>query len=191
MVQTYRRSDTNLFGEMLDAAKVGDDSAWESLYRGLAGSVTGYLASRGAKDPEDLAGEVFLQVARDIHRFEGNESSLRSWVFVIAHRRLIDARRAENRRPALASSVEVSSDDILGGDVEAEAIDQLALTRLHEILDSLTENQRDVLALRVVADLSLEETAKVMGKRVGAIKAVQRRALLALRDQIEQGRVTL
>ena len=191
MVQTYRTNNTTLFGDMLDAAKVGNDSAWKSLYQGLAGPVTGYLASRGANDPEDLAGEVFLQVARDIHRFEGDETSFRSWVYVIAHRRLIDARRAETRRPKLAESFDVSSDDLPGGDVEIEAINKLALTKLHEILDALTENQRDVLALRVVADLSLEETAKVMGKRVGAIKAVQRRALLALRDQIEQGRVTL
>ena len=184
MVQTNRRSTTShLFAETLVGAKRGDDWAWETLYRTLVGPVTGYLASRGARDPEDLAAEVFLQVARDIHRFDGDEDSFRSWVFVIAHRRLIDARRSAERRPTITGPIEK---DPLGGNVEEEAIEELALVHMRELFEMLTNDQRDVLALRVVADLSLEETAKVMGKKVGAIKALQRRALQAVRDQIDR-----
>lgn len=188
MIQTSSTSTTRLFADTISAAKRGDDRAWETLYRGLAGSVTGYLASRGASDAEDLTGEVFLQVARDIQRFEGDASSFRSWVFVIAHRRLIDSRRAAHRRPISEAQL---SDETPGGNVEDEAIEHLALTHIREILDGLTDSQRDVLALRVIADLSLDETAQVMGKRVGAIKSLQRRAISSVREQLDKGRVTL
>ena len=64
--------------------------------------MTGYLASRGAHELEDLAAETFLQVARNIQNFEGGEEAFRSWVFVISHRRLIDVRRKRGRSPELS-----------------------------------------------------------------------------------------
>ena len=98
LVQTRPpRAEHEGFSDVLSSARRGDDWAWETLYRDLAGPIVGYLATRGATDPEGLAAEVFLNVARDIGRFQGDESSFRSWVFVIAHRRLIDERRASRR----------------------------------------------------------------------------------------------
>ena len=191
MVQFHAHTSRSDFAEILNAAKAGSERAWIDLYRGLAGPVTGYLISRGAVDPDDLAAEVFLQVARGIDRFEGDEPSFHSWVFVIAHRRLIDARRAASRRPVTTQSTDLHSNDSIGGDVEEEAIEQLAVARIREIFESLTDDQRDVLSLRLIADLTLEETAKVVCKQVGAVKALQRRALGAIKIQLEDGRVTL
>jgi RNA polymerase sigma-70 factor (ECF subfamily) len=178
------------FGNAIDAAKAGESWAWEEIYVNLAGPVTGYLRSRGAPDPEDLSSEVFFQVARDIHRFDGDETKFRSWVFVIAHRRLIDARRAASRS---VDTVDESAEEheAAGGDVEEEVMEQLAVARIREIFESLTADQKSVLALRIIGDLTLEETANVLGKRVGAIKALQRRALAAVKTEIEEGRVSL
>ena len=86
------------FSGVLAGAKARAEWAWAAIYRDLAGSVKGYFAVRGAADAEDLASETFLQIARDIQTFEGDESGFRSWVFVIAHRRLIDSWRAAGRR---------------------------------------------------------------------------------------------
>ena len=177
MIQTRVSEHETPFATLLDHARSGEDRAWEALFNGLIGPILGYVQSRGAAEPEDLASEVFLQVARDIGGFEGDEASFRSWVFVIAHRRLIDSWRLAERRPSIIGPV---SDEPTGGNVEEEAIQELALVHIQEIFDRLTENQRDVLALRVVADLSVEETARVLGKRPGAIKALQRRALVAV-----------
>jgi RNA polymerase sigma-70 factor (ECF subfamily) len=177
------------FEDALDAAKTGAEWAWELLYRDLAGPVTGYLASRGAREPEDLAAETFLQVARNIHSFQGGESAFRSWVFVIAHRRLIDLRRAQARRP-VTTPLPAEGVEQVGGDVEGEAIDELITAELRAAFDRLTDDQRDVLALRIIANLTLEETSDVVGKRVGAVKATQRRALIALRDQLDLEGVT-
>jgi RNA polymerase sigma factor (sigma-70 family) len=171
------------FDATLRAAKDGADWAWAAFYRELAGTVIGYLASRGAAEPEDLASETFLQVARNIHGFEGDEASFRSWVFVIAHRRLLDARRSQGRRPRLSSLDGV--EEAAGGNVETDALKRLVTEELEEAMAKLTDDQRDVLALRIIANLTLEETAQVVGKGVGAVKAVQRRALLALRAHID------
>ena len=177
------------FEATLSAAKNGAEWAWAALYRDLAGPVTGYLASRGARDAEDLASETFLQVARNIQRFEGDEVAFRSWVFVIVHRRLIDWRRSQARRPA---TIPLSAHDgeRSGGDVELEAIDRVVTAELQAAFERLTKTQRDVLALRIIGHLTLEETAGVVGKRVGAVKAAQRRGLLALREHLDLERVT-
>jgi RNA polymerase sigma-70 factor (ECF subfamily) len=177
------------FASTLDAAKAGAEWAWAQLYRDLAGPVAGYLRSRGAPEPEDLAAETFLQVARNIHGFDGGEKAFRSWVFVIAHRRLIDVRRRQGRQPEVITLLD---DDVhAGGDVENEAVDRLVEDELRDALATLTVEQSDVLSLRIIANLTLEETAEVVGKRVGAVKALQRRGLIALREHLEQDRVSL
>lgn len=65
------------------------------------------------------------------------------------------------------------------------ALDIISTEQIDELLSHLTLDQRTVIALRVIADLSLEETARILGKRIGAVKALQHRALEALRQQIE------
>lgn len=178
------------FQAILAAAKAGAEWAWANLYRELAGPVTGYLRSRGAREPEDLTSEVFLSAARSIPDFSGDSTSFRSWIFVIAHRRLIDERRYHGRRPDPA---ELPDDDSLGegGNAETEALDHLVTEEMKEAFESLTDGQRDVLALRIIAGLTLEQTAQVLGKRTGAIKALQRRALEALREVFDRENVTL
>lgn len=187
---TFRlRSEDPLTRDLTEAAKRGSESAWEQIYASLAGPVTGYLRSHGAPDPEDLCSEVFFQIARDIHRFEGGEDKFRSWVFVIAHRRLIDARRASTRKPVTVDAPP-GSIEVEGGDVEEEVMASLGTDWTTAVLAALTDEQKQVLSLRVVADLSLEDTAAVMGKRVGAVKALQRRALAAVKKQLVEGEVS-
>lgn len=178
------------FERVLDAAKAGADWAWASLFREFAGPVTGYLASRGAREPEDVASEVFLKVARSIHTFDGDQSSFRSWVFVIAHRRLIDERRSTGRQPNFSELPPDYSPNGAGGDVESEAIDFLVTDELKQAFGELTDSQRDVLGLRIIAGLTLADTAEALGKNVGAVKALQRRALEALQEKIDLENVT-
>jgi RNA polymerase sigma factor (sigma-70 family) len=176
------------FETRLRAAKNGAEWAWAAIYRDLAGTVTGYLANRGAAEPDDLTSETFLQIARNISSFDGNEAAFRSWVFVIAHRRLIDSRRARQRRPETISlSVPTGR---AGGDVEEEALNRLTTVELQSAFEKLSESQRDVLALRIIGQLTLEETASVLRKRVGAVKAAQRRGLLALSEHLDLNGVT-
>ena len=171
------------FEGVLAAAREGAEWAWELLIRDLAGPLVGFFRARGVADPENLAGEVYLDIARGLKNFDGTESGFRSWVFVIAHRRLIDERRRQGRRPE-----EETLHDPLPATHRMPSAEEEALHRLsgevQHLLGALTSDQRDVVTLRVVAGLTLQETAAVVGKRVGAVKALQRRALLALRKEI-------
>jgi RNA polymerase sigma-70 factor (ECF subfamily) len=139
------------------------------VYRQLAPAVLGYLRAQRAIEPEDLLGEVFLQVARDLPRFSGDDDALRRWVFTIAHHRLIDDRRRRARRPQLADGEvpEAAAPEL------ADAVDPALLAAL----DRLTADQREVVLLRFVADLPLEAVAKLTKRNVGAVKALQHRAL--------------
>ena len=168
------------FAPVLVAAQAGADWAWTSLYRAVAPSVRGYLAANGSDDPDNLLGEVFLQLARHIATFEGDESAFRGWVFTIARNRLRDEHRRRRRRPVeLVPDVPdvPGHDDISGSVLTREAL---------ALLDSLTPEQRDVILLRVFADLSLDEVARIVGRPVGAVKSLQHRGLAALRKKLSE-----
>lgn len=170
------------FASVLTAARAGADWAWERIYADLSGPVTGYLRVHGAADPEDLAGETFLQVVRDLPRFrpagDDPERDFRAWVFTIVHRRLIDERRRRGRRPVSPEAPEVLAERAgAGGDVGEEALGRVSDERVRAALAELPEDQRVVLLLRFLGDMTIEEIAGAIGKRVGATKALQRRAL--------------
>lgn len=178
------------FDEVLEGAQAGHDEALETLYRDLAPLVVGYLRGRGAVDPEDLASETFVAVVRNIGRFRGTETKFRSWVLTIAHRRLVDERRHLSRQredAAEPGDLERSADDALVvGDVADDALARMGTEDVRELLVELTEDQRAVILLRVVADLPVKETARVLRKRPGAVKTLQRRALARLQRVLDE-----
>jgi RNA polymerase sigma-70 factor (ECF subfamily) len=171
------------FADVLDQAQHGSERAWEDLYRRFAGPVRAYVAMRGADDPDDLVGEVFVQIARNLERFEGGEPEFRSWMFMVAHNRVIDERRRSSRRP---STPVAEIDETLAptGDAELEALDALGVERVRALLACVTPDQRAVLLLRFVGDLTLEEVSAVVGRPLGAVKQLQRRALRSLKRSL-------
>lgn len=172
------------FSEVLEAARRGEDSAWTAIYKDLAPSLLGYLRARGAAEPEDLLGEVFLDLVRDLARFRGSEREFRAWAFVVARHNHLDDIRKRARRPV--EPVGEGELEALGmvGDAEERAIDALAVHEVRRALARLTPDQRDVLALRIFGDLTVAEVARIVRKREGAVKALQRRALAALLREI-------
>jgi RNA polymerase sigma factor (sigma-70 family) len=172
------------FDDVLAAAQAGAAWAFEVLYRDLSPVVTGYLRLHGAADPDDLASETFLGVFTGLAGFSGDEDALRSWVFTIAHRRLIDDWRRRSRRPQLADD----AGDLTvhpGGDAEDDALVRVGTADVHRMCSELPDDQRSVLLLRVLADLTVEQVAQVMGRSIGAVKALQRRGLRTLRDRLD------
>lgn len=167
------------FTRTLAAARMGSEWAWASIYGDLAPSVLGYFRVRCASDPEDLTGEVFLQVVRDLGSFVGGEREFRSWVFVIAHNRLVDERRRSARWP-LDSIPDVPGTAGWSDEVEQEALRTVAAERVRWIMQQLSPDQQAVLGLRVIGQLTVPEVARVIGKSSGAVKALQRRALRAV-----------
>ena len=142
-------------------------------YRALAPAVLGYLRARRAPDPEDVLGEVFLQVSRDLDCFQGDATDLRRWVFTIAHNRMTDAFRRRSRRPRIVDR----EPPVTAAPPDPAPVD----SELIAALQQLGEDQREVVVLRFVADLSLEDVAAITGRNVNAVKAMQHRALANLR----------
>lgn len=178
------------FDAVLAAAQAGDDQALETVYRDLAPLVVGYLRGRGAADPEDLTSETFVAVVRNIGRFRGTETKFRSWVLTIAHRRLVDERRRLSRQredAAEPGDLEEATDTALvAGDAADDALARIGTEDVRGLLDELTDDQRAVILLRVVAELPVRETARVLGKRQGAVKTLQRRALARLQRVFDE-----
>jgi RNA polymerase sigma factor (sigma-70 family) len=178
------------FPTVLCAARAGEEWAWAALYRELAAPLFGYLRAQRAPEPDDLLGETFLQLVRDLPQFSGDGRAFRAWAFSLAHHRVIDERRQRARRPV--EPVEDAPDRAdLRGDVVEDALAELAEERVQRLLDGLSPDQRSVLLLRIVGDLTVEEVARAVGKRPGAVKALQRRGLAAIRRELEREGVPL
>jgi RNA polymerase sigma-70 factor, ECF subfamily len=178
------------FASVLAAARAGSESAWAALYHEVAPPVLAYLRSQQAADPEDLTGEIFLQVVRHLDRFSGDERGFRAWTFTIAHNRLLDERRREARRPVTLVPEE-QLDRVAPGDIERDVFREFAAERVTRLMAHLSADQRTVLFLRIFGDLTVEQVADVIGKRPGAVKALQHRGLAGIRKAIEREGVPL
>jgi RNA polymerase sigma-70 factor (ECF subfamily) len=172
--------------EVLQAARIGAGWAYERIYGVLAPAVHGYLRGAGVEDPEGAVDDVFVRAFGAVAGFEGSPAAFRSWVFTIAHHLIVDRRRFASRRPVEAAVAAVPERSALAAGPEEQAIAADERERLARLLGLLTAEQRDVLLLRFVADLSLEEVAATLGRSVGATKAMQHRALASIRRLFDE-----
>jgi len=162
-------------------AREGDATAWEALYRSAYPQLLAYAARR--LDPEgarDAVSEAMARAVARIDRFVWEGAGFDAWLFGILRNVVHDAQRAVRRRaPADDDDLDMPSlepgplDHILGAE-EATAL-RVAFRRL-------SPSDQEVLELRVVAGLSSEEVAQVIGKRPGAVRMAQARALERLRE---------
>lgn len=174
----------DLFDETLAAARRGDEHAWHLLYHDLAAQLTGYLAGSGALSPEDVASDTLLQVVRDLHRFTGDETAFRSWVFTVAHHRLIDQRRKDLVRPSDATDAATLERNTPSQTMDDALSERFALDTVMPLLNLCTGTQRDVLLLRYIADVTLHDVAEIIGKDYNTVKALHRRGLDTLRNKL-------
>jgi RNA polymerase sigma-70 factor (ECF subfamily) len=172
------------FESVLAAAQDGAEWALSALYRNLQPSLLLYLRSQAPADGEDLASEVWLDAASGLARFQGDEAAFRRWLFTIARRRLIDLRRRDGRRRAVLEPLEGSFVASVAADPEARLLAssemEAALTRIV----SLSPEQAEVVLLRVIAGLKVEDVATILGKKPGTIRVLQHRALKRLAEDL-------
>jgi len=176
------------FDATLEEARSGSRPALGALYRDLFPGVLGYLRARVPGEAEDLASEVFLDVVSGLHRFSGDESGFRGWVFTIARRRAIDLGRKASRQATTPVPPEALADLADPADPAAEAVATLRAEDTITLIQRLTRLQADVVLLRVVGGLSVEETATAVGRRPGAVRVLQHRALRRLARMLEEER---
>ncbi|MBM4456689.1 MAG: sigma-70 family RNA polymerase sigma factor [Chloroflexi bacterium] len=168
--------------ELLERASRADPTALTILYDQYVDKIYSYVYHRvgQAQLAEDLTGQVFMRMLEAIRSGRGWRTSFSGWLYRIAHNLVIDHYRRRQR----ATFVELDEAPPLPTS-EADPFQavqaRLDNERLRSALTKLTEEQAQVITLRFLEDLSIAEAAEIMNKTEGAIKALQYRAVLALR----------
>lgn len=170
----------DIHDDVVRAAVSGDQLAFREVYDVLAPKVLGYLRARGVEDPEGLTSEVFLALYPRLSTLTGGASGLRTLVFSVAHARAVDDARRRARRP-VNYAYDPEQDRRTIESAEQQAVVSLEAERALELMHELNEGQRTIITLRIIGDLSLEQTAAVTGKSVASVKQLQRRGLVRLR----------
>lgn len=174
------------FAAVIDAARAGDDRAIGYLFDQIHPALLRYLRWQHPSMAEDLASETWLAVAEGLTRFEGDEAAFRGWIFTIARRRLADHRRRMGRRNARALPAEAPS-ELIDEDDPADLVTSRmsAQDAISALTAALPREQAEVVVLRVVGGLPVEEVARVLGKRPGTVRVLQHRALRRLASQLK------
>lgn len=164
--------------ELISRAKSADTHALATIYERYEQAIYRYIYYRvGDRElAEDLRAEVFLRMLEGIEQYEDRGWSIAAWLYRIAHDRTIDTLRRRYKRPQLPLETWT---DICDGP-ESILDTQLDYEELHQSLNYLTESQRQVIMLRFIGELSIQEVARQLGRTEGAVKALQYRGIQTL-----------
>jgi RNA polymerase sigma-70 factor (ECF subfamily) len=169
----------------LTAACRGDETAFTRLFRAHQPLLLRYLRPLAGAAHEDVAAETWVQVVRGLRDFDGDLDGFRGWLFTIAHRRWVDHVRAESRRPPRHD--EAAALDLPAGERVDEVVETILSTeRAVDLIGRLAPDQAEVVLLRVVADLDVAATARVVGKSRGAVRGLTHRGLRRLATLLER-----
>lgn len=170
------------FASVLSRAQEGCGDSVAAIYRAFHPPLLRFLRFQEPSEAEDLAATVWMTVARTIGGFEGDDRAFRAWMFTIARRRLVDLRRSRARR----QTVPVASFEESGqADPRSFEAEHAGGDSLRRALGSLSEAQAEVVALRVVCDLSVDEVASLVGRTPEAVRQLQHRALRRLATTLD------
>jgi RNA polymerase sigma-70 factor (ECF subfamily) len=167
---------------LAELAAAGDHAAWEQIFLAVYPRLRAYAARRvGVDAADDVIGETMMRAVANIHRFRWTEHGIDPWLFGIARRVAADhhrqsARQARLRPPAPVAPTQPT--DVL------ETNDEHASLRAE--FERLPAGDQELLELRIVAGLSPEAVGDVIGKRPGAVRTAQSRALRRLRQRLER-----
>lgn len=178
----------------IEKAKMGDESAIGLLYRSFNPQLLRYLKHHIYSDYEDVASETWMAIAKGLADFHGNSRDFRSWIFGITRNKVIDHYRTTSRLKIAVDKERLrypldhySHSDFTATPAMANLSAEEAIETL---LANLPPHHAEVVLLRVVADLSVEEVAKIVGKSPAAIRVIQHRAMISLVKRFNKEVVT-
>jgi RNA polymerase sigma-70 factor (ECF subfamily) len=179
--------------DALATAQAGDEWGITCLFRVMHPQLVRYLRHHAPDAAEDLASETWLAAAKGLAGFNGDARDFRAWMFTIARRRVADHYRSKSRRPRTVllddtANLPTTGIDADAGDVALDAISTQAA--IEGLVRNLPAEQAEVVLLRVIADLSVDEVAKIIGRSPGAVRMLQHRALQHMRKRGRQRSVT-
>jgi RNA polymerase sigma-70 factor, ECF subfamily len=173
----------------LRQAMGGDAAGFVVLYRELQPRLFRYAWALVGQDADDVTGEAWLQIARDLPSFFGDLDGFRGWTASITRHRALDLIKTRNRRQAEPRGLQVLpelADLTAAGDTAEAALAALSTAQAVEIIASLPRDQAEAVLLRAVVGLSAEAAGAVLNKRAGAVRVAAHRGLKTLARQIDR-----
>ncbi len=170
---------------LIQRAKQGDPAAFAEIYDRHQPAIYRYIIRQvgDVAMAEDLTSDVFVRLVEKIDRFTYRGHPLLAWLYTIARNLVTDYRRRAGRSLPLSLDEQVVSDTVgPEEDVEHRQVQD----RVIVAITYLTEDQRQVILLKFIEGLDNETVAQALDKSVGAVKALQHRALAALRRVLER-----
>jgi RNA polymerase sigma-70 factor (ECF subfamily) len=171
LVLQAQDGNSEAFGQLYDAYM-------ERIYRFV------YFRVEDQQTAEDITSQVFLKAWSNLDRFQFSRTPYLAWLYTIAHNAVIDHYRTRKVTTAL-DDVQLSQPDH-SELVENEIDLTVEMRSVKTALQSLTDDQQKVLTLKFIEGMSNNEIARHLGKREGAIRALQMRGLQALAKQLEE-----
>jgi RNA polymerase sigma-70 factor (ECF subfamily) len=181
---TAMKTETDEFDAALARAMSGDESGFLVLFDALQPRLLRYLTVIGCDDVDDVAGETWLHVVKDLPKFrKGGADEFRAWLFTIGRHRAIDAARSRTRLRDRMDTVEAVTQSVMTGNpVEDEVLYGLSTRQAVALVAALSRDQAEVVALRVIAGLDTETVARILRKSPGAVRVALHRGLRTLSE---------
>ncbi|KAA6201340.1 RNA polymerase sigma factor [Streptomyces parvus] len=171
-------------GAAVERAQRGDEDAFATAYRLVQPGILGYLRGLVGGEAEDVAGEAWLEIARDIGRFRGDGAGFRGWTATIARYRALDHLRRQRRRP-LISVIEADMLQVPDvKDTESAVLENFSTRQALDLIGGLPRDQAEAVLLRVVVGLDGASAARVLSKRPGAVRSAAHRGLKRLAGRV-------
>jgi len=178
-----REAGVTTLEEALIGARAGDEAGFLVLWEALQPRLLRYLRVIGCDDVDDVAGETWLQVVRDLPKFKKDSADeFRAWLFTIARHRAIDAARSRRRLRDKMLADALAPPTTTGNPVEDEVFHELSTRQAIAMVAGLSKDQAEVVALRVIAGLDTDAVARMLRKSPGAVRVALHRGLRALSD---------
>ncbi|MET9142512.1 RNA polymerase sigma factor [Streptomyces sp. NPDC004042] len=175
-----RATDGEL-GAAVARAQQGDENAFAVAYRIVQPGLLGYLRGIVGAEAEDVASDAWLEIARDLGRFQGDGAGFRGWTATIARHRALDHLRRRRARPRSTTLEDADAEALVAPqDTHEQALESLSTQRALELVRSLPRDQAEAVLLRVVVGLDGPAAARVLGKRPGAVRTAAHRGLKRL-----------
>lgn len=164
--------------DLLRQCKQNDKLAWEVFVRDYQGRIfrIAFMYTRDKDDARDLTQDIFIRIYRKLNLWRDSESAL-AWIITIARNMGIDHIRRQKVRTARTVSVEESHDIVdYRQNPEADCNQETRRRILHKALDSLSDISREIILLKDMQGLKLDEIAGMLGIPLGTAKSRSNRA---------------
>lgn len=178
------------FDATLAAAQDGDEAAFTRIFRDVQPTLVRYLRVVAPGAADDVAGDTWLHVVEGLTGFSGGEAAFRAWLFTIARHRAVDQGRRRARHPTVTLEDSGAAERLTAPDAADTALARIGVRAALAMVASLPGDQAEIIMLRMVAGLDVQQVARITGKSPGAVRVATHRGLRRLASLADSAAVT-